>query len=125
MNDLAWLNDYTLARFICECPVPVLTGIGHERDSTVLDEVAHTSFDTPSKVIAGVEQLVTKRAREARTAFEGILNQERLDINRMQTSIERLDREVKAVASSTLADARAQCSQLMADLRLDSVRVVH
>lgn len=125
VNDLAWLNDYALARFICECPVPVLTGIGHERDSTVLDEVAHTSFDTPSKVIAGIEKLVTQRAREARIAFEGIVNQGSRDADRMQTSIERLDREVKAAASSTLADARAQCSQLMADLRLDSVRVVH
>lgn len=125
VNDLAWLNDYDLARFICECPAPVLTGIGHERDSTVLDEVAHASFDTPSKVIAGIEQLVTRRAREAKAAFEGIVNQGRSDTNRMQTSIERLDREVKAAASATVADARAQCSQLMADLRLDSVRVVH
>lgn len=125
VNDLAWLNDYNLARFICECPVPVFTGIGHERDSTVLDEVAHTCYDTPSKVIAGIEQQVTQRAREARTAFEGIFSQGRRDIDRMQTSIERLDREVKAAASSTLADARAQCSQLMADLRFDSVRVVH
>ena len=32
------------------CPVPVLTGIGHERDNTVLDAVAHQRFDTPSKV---------------------------------------------------------------------------
>lgn len=125
VNDLAWLNDYALARFICECPVPVLIGIGHERDSTVLDEVAHMSFDTPSKVVAGIEQLVIRRAREARTAFEGIFSQGGRDIDRMQTSIERLDREVKAAASSTLADARARCAQLMADLRLDSVRVVH
>jgi exodeoxyribonuclease VII large subunit len=42
VNDLAWLNDYSLARFICQLQVPVFTGIGHERDSTVLDEVAHT-----------------------------------------------------------------------------------
>jgi exodeoxyribonuclease VII large subunit len=40
VNDLAWLNDYDLARCICELEVPVLTGIGHERDSTVIDEVA-------------------------------------------------------------------------------------
>ena len=53
VNDLAWLNDYELARFICLSSVPVLTGIGHERDSTILDEVAHQSFDTPSKVVAG------------------------------------------------------------------------
>lgn len=66
VNDLAWLNDYALARCLCECSVPVLTGIGHERDRTLLDEVAQQAFDTPSKVIAAVEQLIVRRAREAK-----------------------------------------------------------
>lgn len=71
-NDLAWLNEYCLARFICEAPAPVFTGIGHQRDSTVLDEVAHSSFDTPSKVIANIEGVIADRARQARTAYETI-----------------------------------------------------
>ncbi|HEY8710131.1 MAG TPA: exodeoxyribonuclease VII large subunit, partial [Burkholderiaceae bacterium] len=125
VNDLAWLNDYELARFVCECPIPVLTGIGHERDSTVLDEVAHSSYDTPSKVVAGIEQLVTRRARGARVAFEYIVNHGMREAERMRAVVEKLEREVKSSASSTIADARAQCSQLMADLRLDSVRSVH
>jgi exodeoxyribonuclease VII large subunit len=125
VNDLAWLNDYALARFICECPVPVLTGIGHERDSTVLDEVAHRSFDTPSKVVAGIEQLVIRGAREAQVAYESIVTRGCRDTDRMHTATERLDREVKAAAGNTIADAREQCTQLMSDLRLDSVRVLH
>ena len=47
--------------------MPVLTGIGHERDSTVLDEVAHQRFDTPSKVVAGIQALIVKRARESQS----------------------------------------------------------
>ena len=69
VNDLAWLNDYALARAICELDIPVLTGIGHERDSTVLDEVAHQSLDTPSKVIAAIEHTIGLRVREARDHF--------------------------------------------------------
>ena len=72
VNDLAWLNDYELARTICLMDIPVFTGIGHERDSTVLDEVAHTSFDTPSKVIGGIEQLIFQRAQETRDYFKQI-----------------------------------------------------
>ena len=49
VTDLAWLNDLELARRVCRLPIPVLTGIGHERDSTILDDVAHRRFDTPSK----------------------------------------------------------------------------
>lgn len=48
VNDLAWLNDYDLARLICDMPVPVLTGIGHERDSTILDEVAFCAWSVKS-----------------------------------------------------------------------------
>ncbi|WP_201526703.1 exodeoxyribonuclease VII large subunit [Psychrobacter frigidicola] len=54
VGDLAYLNDYELAALVAEQPVPVWVGIGHERDKVVLDEVAHTSFDTPSKVIAAI-----------------------------------------------------------------------
>ena len=72
VNDLAWLNDYELARFVCLSPVPVLTGIGHERDSTVLDEVAHQRFDTPSKVVAGIQALIVKRARESQAMFDEV-----------------------------------------------------
>lgn len=54
VGDLAYLNDYELAALVAEQPIPVWVGIGHERDKVVLDEVAHTSFDTPSKVIAAI-----------------------------------------------------------------------
>ncbi|MBF0658870.1 exodeoxyribonuclease VII large subunit [Psychrobacter sp. NG25] len=54
VGDLAYLNDYELAALVAEQPMPVWVGIGHERDKVILDEVAHTSFDTPSKVIAAI-----------------------------------------------------------------------
>jgi len=50
VTDLAWLNDLQLATVLCLCPLPVFTGIGHERDQTILDDIAHIRFDTPSKV---------------------------------------------------------------------------
>ncbi len=66
VSDLAWLDDYDLCRFICTLPIPVFAGIGHARDHTLVDEVAHTRFDTPSKVIAGIEQRIVEQARAAR-----------------------------------------------------------
>ncbi|MGH9027483.1 MAG: exodeoxyribonuclease VII large subunit, partial [Acidimicrobiia bacterium] len=46
--DLAAFDTEIVARAITETPVPILTGIGHEIDRTVADEVAHTSFKTPT-----------------------------------------------------------------------------
>lgn len=61
VGDLAYLNDYELSAMIAECPVPVWVGIGHERDKVILDEVAHTRFDTPSKVILGIKDFLAHR----------------------------------------------------------------
>lgn len=55
VGDLAYLNDYELAVMVATSAIPVWTGIGHQRDQTLLDEVAHRSFDTPSKVAAAIQ----------------------------------------------------------------------
>lgn len=60
--DLAWLNEYLLAKLVCRFKCPVITGIGHERDKTILDEYAHLSLGTPSMVIAHIRDVITLRA---------------------------------------------------------------
>ena len=52
-SDLAAFDAEVVARTITDLPVPVLTGIGHETDRTVADEVAHTCAKTPTAA-AGV-----------------------------------------------------------------------
>jgi exodeoxyribonuclease VII large subunit len=48
--DLNCFNAYWLCYHITQFPIPVLTGIGHERDETIADLVAHTSLKTPTAV---------------------------------------------------------------------------
>ncbi|WP_009033310.1 exodeoxyribonuclease VII large subunit [Indibacter alkaliphilus] len=48
--DLDCFDDYELALSIANCNLPVLTGIGHERDETIADLVAHTRLKTPTAV---------------------------------------------------------------------------
>ena len=47
-TDLAAFDDERVARAIALCPVPVLTGVGHEVDRSVADEVAHHAEKTPT-----------------------------------------------------------------------------
>jgi exodeoxyribonuclease VII large subunit len=125
VNDLAWLNDYDLARFICDQRLPVLTGIGHERDSTVLDEVAHAKFDTPSKVIGAIEKLIVRRVREAKAASETILSLAARAAREMRTAVERAHGQVAADASSNVARRRQQSRDAMNAIGLSAVREVH
>lgn len=48
--DLDAFNEYSVCEAIARSPLPVLTGIGHERDETVADMVAHTRLKTPTAV---------------------------------------------------------------------------
>lgn len=48
--DLICFDDYWLAYHITQFPIPVVTGIGHERDQSVADLVAHSALKTPTAV---------------------------------------------------------------------------
>ena len=49
-SDLSGFDTYLLAAACAQFPLPVITGIGHERDDTVVDLVAHTRMKTPTAV---------------------------------------------------------------------------
>ncbi len=65
VTDLAWLNDLAFARALATFPAPVITGLGHARDDTLPDEVAHTRVDTPSKAAALIVRTVAGAAAQA------------------------------------------------------------
>jgi len=48
--DLSSFDNYDLAFNITQFPLPVITGIGHEKDDTIVDLVAHTRLKTPTAV---------------------------------------------------------------------------
>lgn len=51
-SDLSDFDSYALAAAVTQMPLPVIVGIGHERDETVLDFVAHTRVKTPTAAAA-------------------------------------------------------------------------
>lgn len=56
-SDLSGFDTYLLAASCAQFPLPIITGIGHERDDTVIDSVAHTRVKTPT---AAAEFLITR-----------------------------------------------------------------
>lgn len=62
--DLSCFDNYRLAFNVTQFPLPVITGIGHEKDDTIIDLVAHTRLKTPTAVagffITGAEQFLER-----------------------------------------------------------------
>lgn len=124
VNDMAWLNDYALVRCVCELDIPVLTGIGHERDSTVLDEVANQRHDTPSKVIAAIERNIMERTRQAKSLFDQVTQHAHRSVARSRQQVEQSHAWVQTQARQSLADARSQASSLLGDVRLHAAHAI-
>ena len=58
-TDLSCFDDYNLASHCAQFPLPIVTGIGHTRDVSVVDMVVHTSVKTPT---AAAEWLIQRVA---------------------------------------------------------------
>jgi len=80
--DLSWFDSYDLAVNIANFPIPVITGIGHERDHSVCDVVAHTSVKTPT---AAAALLIDALGRE----MDNLSGLEQQIINNVQGRMER------------------------------------
>ncbi len=81
--DLAAFDDERIALAIAGSPVPVLTGLGHEIDRSVADEVAHTSYKTPTAAAAALVERVRAFVEALERARTGI---ERVAVARLATA---------------------------------------
>lgn len=105
VNDLAYLNDYNLAALLCKRSVPIWVGIGHEKDRTILDEVAHRSFDTPSKVIGGIRNLIIERTQEVLDSLQTIKLLSQHQITAYQSQNDQYIRVIKTLAHGQINEA--------------------
>lgn len=106
-TDLNGFDDYELARAVATFPLPVIVGIGHERDRTVLDEIAHTRVKTPTaaavflidaarRTIATLQNLAATAARFSADRLAG----EQRRLTQAETSL-------PAIVRMRLSNARA------------------
>ena len=102
VTDLAWLNDLELALLLCRSPIPVFTGIGHERDGTILDEIAHRRFDTPSKVALHIASTIKDNALVALADLDRIEAQVGRILARERTTLDAQAERIEAGVRSTI-----------------------
>lgn len=124
VNDLAYLNDYELAALLCKRTVPIWVGIGHEKDRTILDEIAHRSFDTPSKVIAGIRNHIVERVQEALDSLQTIKLLSQHQITTYQSKNDQLLHQIKSSAQGQLNSAHRLLDQIKERIQFSSQQQV-
>ena len=113
-SDLSGFDTYALAANCAQFPLPIITGIGHERDDTVLDMVAHTRVKTPT---AAAEHLVAALVDAASgldaltsSLTTGITNR----IHREERRVEQIAQRLPALFSVMHANGLHRIEQLEA-----------
>lgn len=104
--DLSGFDTLALAENVAQFPLPVITGIGHDRDESILDMVAHTRVKTPTAAAALlIDNLlrVLDRIEQAETALTHLVNER---ISRHQQRIATLTTLIPTLALRLLGDGR-------------------
>lgn len=92
---IAWLDHEAIVRAAAKLPVPLLTGIGHERDTPLVEELASMAAGTPSKAIGLITARITQQAHQAQQAWATIT---RLATERVAQAHHRLARQHQDIA---------------------------
>ena len=104
--DLIGFDTLALAENVAQYPIPVITGIGHERDESILDMISHTRVKTPTAAAAFLIdhlKLVLERVGQAEERVNRYVNER---IRYQQQRIEQLRTLIPALALRKISEAR-------------------
>lgn len=95
-TDLSCFDSYLICSYVAQFPLPVITGIGHDKDTSVADMVAHKALKTPTAVaawltdrMARIEAWLDESARRLHDTAVTATRNERLRLERLASDTAR------------------------------------
>ncbi len=145
--DLNCFDSYTLAAQVAKFPLPVITGIGHEKDDTVVDMTAHTKMKTPTAVaeflISGLrsfEENIIEMQNRVIKYTERLIRDENYTLKThthrlnfvaiqlttsLQSSVEGIEKDIRSLVKQFMQNALSRLENLEKVVRLlDPVNVL-
>ena len=115
-NDLSWFDNYNIAYMVTQFPLPVISGIGHERDESIVDMVAHTRMKTPTAVAnfiidynAQFEEQIDSTSSEIFDIAKDFLMSSEMYLNNMTMSIMKI--------RTLLSKHTERCDRIISEIR--------
>lgn len=117
-SDLSGFDTLALAENVAQFPIPIITGIGHDRDESILDMVANTQVKTPTAAAALlIDNLrqVLERINEVQQRITMAINQR---LANQKTRLSNLQTLIPVLSQRILSDARHRLELI--ELKLQS-----
>jgi exodeoxyribonuclease VII large subunit len=115
-TDLAAFDDEALCRAVAEFPLPVLVGIGHETDDTVLDRVAHRSLKTPTATAVFLIERLTQAEVRLLQLGRGISLVGRNQLSAATLELNRHASAIRQAAGQSLLNEHHRLDRLAGEL---------
>ena len=124
VSDLNCFNSYRLANHVAQFPLPVITGIGHDKDTSVTDMVACLALKTPTAVAVWLNDRMLQ--------LDGALDYAALQLHELLTAtmrrheieLERASNRLAALSQSIIAEQGIRLRTLASTLRDSAVRAL-
>ena len=122
-SDLSGFDTLALAENVANFPLPIITGIGHERDESVLDMISFQRVKTPTAAAAFLVDHLTEVYARIEDAQEAIVNyvKRRLQVERIK--FERLSTQIPTLFSLVKVRQSNRLDQLLNRLKVKAERI--
>jgi len=112
--ELSCFDSYLLAANCAQFPLPVITGIGHERDDTIVDMVAHTRMKTPTAVAAFLIERMTREAALIQEFEKAIYENVMKGLQQKKAVLQTLTARLPLTVSKHIEQHRKQLNKVTA-----------
>lgn len=113
-SDLNCFNAYRLCAHVAQFPLPVVTGIGHDKDTSVADMVAHTALKTPTAVAGWLVERMTQAEGWLDYAALQLHDATKAAMHASEVRLERLSGDLRQLSGDLLTRQRLRAEHLSA-----------
>ena len=115
-SDLSGFDTYDLAAHCAQFPLPIITGIGHERDDTVIDMISHTRVKTPTAAAEYIIGMMLQTASRLEELEERIRSEIPVRLNAEFERLNRIVARIPLVVQSRLQHEYMKCERMYSRL---------
>ena len=123
-SDLSCFNSYRICSYVAQFPLPVITGIGHDKDVSVADMVAHSPLKTPTAVAAWLNERMATLEGKIEEAAQLLTDVARAKTSAEQLRIERWAGYLRELSQQLCERHRSRMMLLHEQLRSAVERVI-
>lgn len=123
-TDLACFDDYELSKVVALYPYPIITGIGHDKDVSIVDMVANTTLKTPT----AVAEFIVSRANDFNTliinTFQVITTQCNTYLKSQQQQVSFLGLNIGILTNKSLNNRQIQVNKFISSISNSSLNLL-